>query len=137
MSDDRQNVIVIQDRPQAQTARQAAEALFRPKPQVAPAEIPTLPAAMPPSSTESSTPRAPRILSAAPLTIPSDKEPKAPVSLTATLRPRDTRPKARKIPKSAHGRIETLTKYGMTVEDEAELYGVPATEIARIVSTAM
>jgi hypothetical protein len=122
------------DRQPAQTARQVAEALFKPKSQVAPVEAPTLPGATFPTLAE---PRKPRIFSATPVTSPPADEPNAPVGSTATQRRSDTRRKAQRIPKSAHGRIKTLTTYGMTVEDVAELYGVPANEIARIVSTAM
>jgi transposase len=39
-----------------------------------------------------------------------------------------------KVPPSAHGRIKVLTTYGMTVEDVADLYGVSASEIDRIVA---
>ena len=136
MPDDRHYPNATQDRPQVQTARQAAEALFRPKPQVAPAEAPTLPAATSPTSTEPNAPRKPRIFCATPANDPPAHEPKAPVG-SAAQQGTDTRRKVQKIPKSAHGRIKILTTHGMTVEDVAELYGVPVSDIARIVSTAM
>jgi hypothetical protein len=126
-----------QDRPEVQSARQAAEALFKPKPQVAAVEAQTRPAASPIPSAERDAQRKPRIFSAPPVTTPPSEDPKPPADSATTQRPRDTRPKARRIPKSAHGRIKTLTTYGMTVEDVAELYGVPVSEIARIVSTAI
>jgi hypothetical protein len=62
----------------------------------------------------------------------------APASAALTQRRGDARRKAQRIPKSAHGRIKALTTYGVTVEDVAGLYGVPVSDIARIVSpTAM
>jgi hypothetical protein len=137
LSDNRQNANPAPYRAQVQTAWQAAEALFKPKPHMAPVEAQVRPVASPIPSTEPDAPRKPRILSATPVTSPPTKEPKAPVSSTATQQRNDTRPKDRKIPKSAHGRIGTLTTYGMTIEEVAELYGVPVSEIARIVSTAM
>jgi hypothetical protein len=123
-----------QDRPEVQTARQAAEALFRPNPQVAPVEMPMPPETTPSPSTEPTAPRKPRIFSTAPVTAPPAKEPEVPVSSTVTQRHSDIRPKAQKIPKSAHGRIRTLVMYGMTIEDVADLYGVAVSAIALIVS---
>ena len=132
LPDNRQYWNTTHDRPQIQAARQAAEALFKPKPQAVPVETPMLPAATPPTSAE---PRKPRIFSAALVTTPPSEEPRPPADSATTQRSRDTRPKARMIPKSAHGRLKTLVTYGMTVEDVADLYGVPASDIARIVST--
>jgi hypothetical protein len=136
LTDDRQYTNPTPERQRVQTARQAAEALFRPMRQVAPVEAPTLPVAPTPPSTEPDAPRKPRILSATPVaSVPAEKR-ETPAAAALTLRRVDTRRKAQKIPKSAHGRIKTLTTYGMTVEDVAELYGVPASAIARIVSPA-
>ena len=95
------------------------------------------PVATPPHSTELTSPRTPRIFSAAPVTVPPTGEPNAAVSSTATQRRSNTRPRAQKIPKSVHARIKMLTTYGMTVEEVADLCGVPVSDIARIVSTAM
>jgi hypothetical protein len=40
----------------------------------------------------------------------------------------------RELPASQFGRVRTLTKYGMTREQVAELYGVTVDEIQRIIS---
>jgi hypothetical protein len=40
----------------------------------------------------------------------------------------------RQIPASQFGRVRTLTKYGMTQAQVAELYGVTVDEIERIIS---
>ena len=40
----------------------------------------------------------------------------------------------REIPASQFGRVRTLTKYGMTQAQVAELYGVAVDEIERIIS---
>ena len=40
---------------------------------------------------------------------------------------------AREIPASQFGRVRTLTKYGMTQAQVAELYGVTVQEIERII----
>jgi hypothetical protein len=40
----------------------------------------------------------------------------------------------RELPASQFGRVRTLTKYGMTREQVAELYGVTVDEIERIIS---
>jgi hypothetical protein len=42
----------------------------------------------------------------------------------------------RAIPGSEFGRIRTLVKYGMTIAQVAEVYGVAADEIARILRQA-
>jgi hypothetical protein len=133
LPDDRQHTNRVPHREQVQTARQAAEALFRPKRQPASIEETTDPRGTPSSSTKRDTPRAPRILSATPATSISADQPQMHISSAPTQRRTDTR-KARKIPASAHGRIKALATYGMSVEDVAGLYGVPASEIARIVS---
>jgi hypothetical protein len=135
LPDNRQNANPAPYRPQVQTARQAAEALFRPKPQVTAVEAHVRPAASPIPSTEPDAPRKPGILSATPVTSDPAKEPEAAVSPALTKGPTAPRQRAQKIPKTAHGRIKTLTMYGMTVEDVADLYGVPVSDIARIVST--
>ncbi len=58
----------------------------------------------------------------------------APASSAQTQRRSDARRKVQKIPTSAHGRIKALATYGMSIEDVADLYGVPTSDIARIVS---
>ena len=120
-------------RQQAQTAREAAEALFKPKSRNMPVDAPSAETVSPRSQPEQDAPRKPRILSAtigaaAPL---DEAEP----SPSTSSRPRRAAPrrKARWIPTSAYGRVRTLVTYGMTIDDVADLYGVPLSEIERIV----
>ena len=49
-------------------------------------------------------------------------------------RTRQTESRIRNIPKSEYGRVRALASYGMTLEQVAALYGVPATRIERIVA---
>jgi DNA-binding transcriptional regulator YiaG len=44
-----------------------------------------------------------------------------------------TKREVREIPASQFGRVRTLTKYGMTQAQVAELYGVTVQEIERII----
>jgi hypothetical protein len=134
LPDDRQYTNPVPDRRQTQTARQAAEALFKPKQHAAPVAAPTMPLATAPTATEPDTPRKPRILSAALGIRVSAGKLEAPTGLAPTQRRRETSRKVGKVPSSAHGRIKVLTTYGMTVEDVADLYGVSASEIDRIVA---
>lgn len=64
----------------------------------------------------------------------SADKPEAPASAALTQRRGDARRKVQRIPASAHGRIKALATYGMSIADVADLYGVPASDIARIVS---
>jgi hypothetical protein len=114
-------------------ARQAAEALFRPKRQVAPVEATTIPAATPSPSTEPDAPHEPRILSTTRVSNISADKLEAPASSALTQRRSDARRKAQRIPTSAHGRIKALATYGMSIADVADLYGVLVSDIARIV----
>ena len=134
LPDDRQYTNRVSHREQVQTARQAAEALFRPKWQPAPIEATTNPTAAPSPSTEPAPPREPRIWSVTPVSSVSADKPEAPASSAPRQRRSDARRKVRKLPKSAHGRIKALATYGMSVGDVADLYGVPVSDIARIVS---
>jgi hypothetical protein len=110
------------DRERITRVRQAAEALFTAKPPVGEPSVSDL--ALSDQSTRK--PRLLRIVSpAAPvrheqLETPVSREPQAP----------------RQIPRSQFARIRTLVKYGMTVGQVAELYGLPITEIARVLRTA-
>jgi membrane-bound lytic murein transglycosylase B len=100
-------------------ARQTAEALFAPK-QRAKDPPPLAPAASPDQTT-----RKPRILSAAPAQ-PVRVEPLEPA--LQRLSPM----KGKKIPAAHFGRLRTWLKYGMTISQVAELYGVPIGEIENI-----
>jgi hypothetical protein len=89
-------------------AREAAEALFRPKRQTA------QPAAADPQPPADPAARKPRILTSA---APAEPEP---AMSTA-------------IPASQFSRIRAWVKYGMTISQVAQLYGVAVGEIERIV----
>jgi hypothetical protein len=110
------------DRERITRARQAAEALFTAKPPVS--EPSVLDSA--PGHQSARKPRVLRIVSqAAPvgheqLETPVSREPQMP----------------RQIPRSQFARIRTLVKYGMTVDQVAEVYGVPIDEIARVLREA-
>ena len=99
-------------------ARQAAEALFAPKRQVAePSVSDSLSSADQPA-------RKPRVLgisSPAPVRLEEVKAPVAPESQTT-----------REIPRSKFARIHGLVKYGMTVSQVAEVDGVAVDKIERI-----
>ncbi len=109
------------DRQQITRAREAAEALFRPKRQVIEPSVPETPPAADSSA------RKPRVLTIAP-PAPVHAEREAPVSPKRQMTP--------KIPRSQFGRVRTLVKYGMTARQIAEVYGVAVGEVARIIRKA-
>jgi hypothetical protein len=107
------------DRERITRARQAAEALFTPKPQLTEELVPeSLAAADHPA-------RKPRILAISPAKPSEPDAAKPPVSLK--------RQTVRGIPVSQFQRIRTWVKYGMTVPQVAQFYGVAVEEIKRIV----
>jgi hypothetical protein len=134
LSDDRQYTNRVPHRDQVQTARQAAEALFRPKREPALIEATANPAGAASPSTEPAPPRERRIWNITPVSSVSADETEAPASGALMRRRTDTRRKVQRIPASAYGRIKALVTYGMSVADVADLYGVPVSDIARIVS---
>jgi hypothetical protein len=108
------------DREQITSARQAAEALFTPKP-----EVTEQPVSDPSQSDKARKPRVLPILAPAPIrqeTIdtPSPSEP-------AT---------AHDIPAKKSAQLRTLVEYGMTVSQVADIYGVPVETIERILQKA-
>jgi hypothetical protein len=105
------------DRQQISRAREAAEALFRPKRQ--PSE-PSM-SETPPSADSSA--RKPRVLTSA-LPAPVQAEREAPVSAKQQTTP--------EIPRSQFDRVRTWVKYGMTAPQVAEVYGVAVDEVERI-----
>jgi hypothetical protein len=128
------------DRQQAHRAREAAEALFRPKAhtppsdtsttRAAPADAPATQISPPAPPLERDALRKPRILAATATTPVPTKAADPPVSPGSTPR----RPAGRhKVLSSAYGRIRALVNYGMTIADVADLYGVPVSEVERIV----
>jgi hypothetical protein len=102
------------------SARQAAEALFAPKPQrVEPAILEAAPAV--------EAIRKPRVLAvAAPAPVPRD-EPEAPASVKPPMKP--------VIPQSQFARIRAWRRYGMTAQQVVEVYGAAVGEIERILRT--
>jgi hypothetical protein len=106
------------DRERITKARQAAEALFTPKPQLTEQSVPeSLPTADHPA-------RKPRILAISPATSRDREAVKTPASLKQQT--------VRGIPVSQFQRIRTWVKYGMTVPQVALFYGVAVEEIKRI-----
>jgi hypothetical protein len=106
------------DRERIASARQAAEALFMPKPQpVEPSASDPVPSAERPARK----PRVLPILSPAPV---RNEEVAAPVN----PEPRTTR----QIPRSEHARIRTWVEYGLTIPQVAEVYGVAVGVVERI-----
>ena len=109
------------DRQQITRAREAAEALFRPKRQLIDPSVPETPPAA------ASSARKPRVLTIA-LPAPVHVEREAPVSTKQQMTP--------EIPRSQFDRVRTWVKYGMTARQVAEVYGVPVGEIERILRKA-
>ena len=109
------------DRQQITRAREAAEALFRPKRQlIEPSAPETPPAAV-------SLPRKPRVLTiASPAPVHGERE--APASAKQQMTP--------EIPRSQFDRVRTWVKYGMTARQAAEVYGVAVDEVERIIRKA-
>ena len=108
-------------REQSTSARQAAEALFAPKPQRAD-----------PSDREAApvgeVMRKPRVLTAATAVPMPRDEPAAPTHAPP--------PKEPVIPAAHVARIRAWLKYGMTAVQVAEIYGVAAGEVERILHQA-
>lgn len=109
------------DREQITNARQAADALFAPKPHTFKQLDQDVPSADDPV-------RRPRVLTISP-SVPSH-----PPELEARISP--TRPVKPQIPKSQLARILAWLRYGMTTEQVADVYGVPVDEIERILRIA-
>jgi hypothetical protein len=117
---DAQKVSLGNDREQLAKARAAAEALFKPRPQVTAEQAP-MPVPDAPQSIEQHLPRAPRVFARPPAAPTRDEERPTP----ALPKPRATQRKGterRMIPRSHYGRIRALAMYGMTLEQVAELY---------------
>jgi hypothetical protein len=109
------------DRQQITGAREAAEALFRPKRQVIEPSVPETPPAADSSA------RKPRVLTiASPAPVHAERE--APVSPKQQM--------TREIPRSQFARVRAWVKYGMTAPQVAEVYGVAIGEVERILRKA-
>lgn len=105
------------DRERVTRARQAAEALFTATPTVRTPSVPDTA----PADQSVRRPRVLRITSPSPARHDEAENPVAP------------EPLAREIPRSQFGRIRTLARYGMTVAQVADVYGVAVGEIERII----
>jgi hypothetical protein len=110
------------DRERITRARQAAEALFTPRPQVVERSAAD---SLPSTDQPVRKPRVLGISSPAPARL---EEIKAPVAPEPQATP--------EIPRSKFARIRSLIKYGMTVSQVAKVYGVAVGQIERILRQA-
>jgi hypothetical protein len=110
------------DRERVARARQTAEALFTPKPQVAePTVVGSLPPADPPA-------RKPRVLGISSPAAARSEAVEPPVSAELRVAPQ--------VPASQFPRIRSWVKYGMTPAQVAKIYGVSTADIERILRDA-
>jgi hypothetical protein len=109
------------DRERTTRARQAAEALFTPKRQLTEGSVSDSPSA-------DQSARKPRVLGIAAVAPVRHEQVEARDSSDQQTTP--------EIPGSQFARIRALAKYGMTVPQVAEVYGVAVGEIARILRKA-
>ncbi len=129
------------DRAQVNRAREAAEALFKPRQQVARAEA-SVAAPKTPSLSEQPAPRTPRVIAIPSMTSVRDQKVEMPIMVKpAIAEPKPPKPRkvvvknrrATKVPPSEFARIRTLAEYGMTLDQLAENYRVSTSDIERIV----
>jgi hypothetical protein len=107
------------DRERVARARQTAEALFTPKPQVA---EPTVVGSLPPADSPA---RKPRVLGISSRPSPRREAVEPPVSADPRIMP--------EVPPSQFASIRSWVKYGMTPAQVAKVYGVSAGDIERII----
>jgi hypothetical protein len=112
------------DRERITRARQAAEALFTPKPSVS---MPSAAESSPPNDQQSARKR--RVLGITPPPVPVRYE--AVEALVSTAPPA-----TREIPRSEFARIRAWIKYGMKAAQVAEVYGAAVGDIERILRQA-
>jgi hypothetical protein len=108
------------DPEQIMGAREAAEALFTPKP-----EVTEQPVSDPSQSAKARKPRVLPVLPPTPLRQQTVDAPSRPEPATAP-----------DIPAKQWARLRTLVKYGMTVSEVADVYRVPVETIERILQKA-
>jgi hypothetical protein len=118
------------DRERVNRARQAAEALFAPKPRTAAAPAsPAGPDSLAGPGSGKTGPASEQLIPAAPSRPPAVRE--------AVVPPTGPKPApGSQIPASQLARIRTWVKYGMTVAEVAKVYGVPADAIERALREA-
>jgi hypothetical protein len=104
-----------EDRERITRARQAAEALFTAK---RPVSAPSVPDSAPADQSA----RKSRVLQ---ITSPAVPEPETPIAAEPPISP---------VPASQVARIRTWVKYGMTVAQVAEIYGIAGGDVGRILS---
>lgn len=114
------------------SARHAAEALFKPKAQAAPLRHPSptgdaVASEQPPQ-------RTPRILTSSKAEPEPRPERETPDAAPAARQAAAAQPAAN-IPASEYRRVRTLATYGMTPEQVAELYEASLNEVTRIIGT--
>ena len=109
------------DRERTLRARQAAEALFASRPPVTVPQTAT-------AATAGEIPRQPRVLPVIRPAARRDDRSKAPITVDLET--------TSSIPKSDFARIRTWLKYGMTVRQVADLYGVSADQLERTLQDA-
>jgi hypothetical protein len=130
---DWQSASARHDREGMNRARQIAEDLFKPKQQTTHADVPTS-APSDASSAEHQPRRQPRIFAIPPIVPMSAAEVEPAGEPKQMLRKATAKRETRQIAVSQFGRVRTLTSYGMTRAQVAELYGVAVDEIDRIIS---
>ena len=132
MPTDWQTAGARRDREGINRARQNAEDLFKPKQQTTRADVPNS-APNDASSAEQQPRRQPRIFAMPPI-VPMSAAKVEPAAEAKQIRRKVTaKRKTSEIPVSQFGRVRTLTAYGMTRAQVAELYGVAVDEIERII----
>lgn len=132
MSTDWQTATARNDRERSNRTRQNAEDLFKPKPQTTRADVPTS-AETDASSADHQPRRQPRIF-VIPPAVPISAAKVEPAAEPKQIRRKaTTKRETRDIPLSQFGRVRTLTSYGMTAAQVAELYGVAVGAIDRII----
>ena len=132
MPTDWQTASVRNDRERISRTRQNAEDLFKPKQQPTREDVPTS-APNDASSAEHQPRRQPRVLAILPVVPMNTAEVEPAAEPKGTRRKAVIRHEIREIPASQFGRVRTLTKYGMTQAQVAELYGVTVHEIERVI----
>jgi hypothetical protein len=133
---DWQNATRSHDREKLISAREAAEALFRPQRQ---AEDHAVPDAVPraPSVADEGPGRKTRVFVMPQMKPVGDErhDTPAPAAAPETKRARGTL-RLTKVPASHHARIRTLATHGMNLEQVAEHYGVGVGEIERVLAAS-
>ena len=132
VSADRKVADAHRDGRQVTSARDAAEALFRPKAHEGIVET-QQPTANLPAPTEEPRHRKPRILTASSASPVLGGTPEVSATLPDTQQREVRKRQAAKIPASDYRRIRTLATYGMTRAQIAELYEARLSEVASIV----